>query len=386
MNMKLPCLAIVYDRYHKAKNNKKSSIEVRITYNRKQKYISTGIQVYPKEWKEKRNEIVNTSDALYLNKSLSTIVSQVKDIIYDMQKEGNICLSDISRRLTLKRESCISFIEYCKRRAVIRKYKKSKDSQERYDRFLRLFTKYGKIKEFADITEASIMAYDQYLAKRKLQICSKWNNYHRFLNSFINDAIGEGLLHRNPYKWLNIEKGKESEGLKRCLTPEEFKRLSSLKMPTESLNRVKDLFVFQTYTCLSYSDLRNFNAKNITDIKGLKVYVGKRNKTNKEFTIPILQPALQILSKYNNHLPIISNVKYNEYLKAVAQAAGIDKPVSTHWARHIGATMLLNEGVDIKIIAKICGHSSTRITEQVYAKLLDETVVDAIKSIAGRLE
>lgn len=85
--------------------------------------------------------------------------------------------------------------------------------------------------------------------------------------------------------------------------------------------------------------------------------------------------------KYNNKLPVISNVKYNQYLKVIAQAAGIDKPASTHYARHTGATLLLNEGIDMRIISKICGHSSTKITEQVYAKLLDETVVDAIKKI-----
>ena len=85
--------------------------------------------------------------------------------------------------------------------------------------------------------------------------------------------------------------------------------------------------------------------------------------------------------KYNNKLPVISNVKYNQHLIVIAQAAGIDKPVSTHYARHTGATLLLNEGIDMRIISKICGHSSTKITEQVYAKLLDETVVDAIKKI-----
>ena len=72
---------------------------------------------------------------------------------------------------------------------------------------------------------------------------------------------------------------------------------------------------------------------------------------------------------------------YNQYLKLVALAAGVDKPVSTHYARHTGATLLLNEGIDMRIISKICGHSSTKITEQVYAKLLDETVVDAIKKL-----
>lgn len=72
---------------------------------------------------------------------------------------------------------------------------------------------------------------------------------------------------------------------------------------------------------------------------------------------------------------------YNQYLKLVALAAGVDKLVSTHYARHTGATLLLNEGIDMRIISKICGHSSTKITEQIYAKLLDETVVDAIKEL-----
>ena len=90
--------------------------------------------------------------------------------------------------------------------------------------------------------------------------------------------------------------------------------------------------------------------------------------------------------KYEGKLPIISNVKYNLYLKTIAQAAGIDKKVSSHWARHTGATLLLNEGIDMKIVSKICGHSSTRITEQVYAKLLDETVVDAIQEVSDKLE
>jgi hypothetical protein len=36
---------------------------------------------------------------------------------------------------------------------------------------------------------------------------SRWNNYHRFLNSFIMDAMDAGLLERNPYRWVNIDKG-----------------------------------------------------------------------------------------------------------------------------------------------------------------------------------
>ena len=123
----------------------------------------------------------------------------------------------------------------------------------------------------------------------------------------------------------------------------------------------------------------------IQEVKGMSVYVGRRIKTTMTFTIPLLSPALDILHKYNGRLPIISNVKYNEYLKIVAQTAGIDKPLSTHWARHTGATILLNEGVPMQIVSKICGHSSTKITEQVYAKLLDETVVEAIQEVEDKI-
>ena len=103
------------------------------------------------------------------------------------------------------------------------------------------------------------------------------------------------------------------------------------------------------------------------------------------FTIPLLKPALDILHKYNNKLPLISNVKYNAYLKVVAQYAGIDKPITTHWARHTGATLMLNEGIPMNIISMICGHSNIKITESVYAKLLDETIVEAMSKIKNKI-
>jgi site-specific recombinase XerD len=304
----------------------------------------------------------------------------IRQVILEMSSEGCIDIFSIVSRLRKKQEK-LDFISFCEQRASIRKYGKKKDTQERYERFLRLFKAWEGIRGFEDVTDHNIVAYDKYLDDTGMKPYSKWNNYHRFLNSFITDAIDEGYIRRNPYRWINIAKDKASKGINKCLTPDEFHKLKVAKMPTESIERVRDLFVFQTYTCLSYSDLRNFDSRMVQEIKNTKVYVGKRLKTKMTFTIPLLSPALDILYKYEGRLPVISNVKYNEYLKVVAQAAGIDKPISTHWARHTGATMLLNEGVDMRIVSKICGHSSTKITEMVYAKLLDETVVDAIRSL-----
>ena len=379
MSKNYPSITLVYDRYKKASLTRKASVEVRITYDYKQKYISTGIMLYSNQWK--KGIITNCSDILQISQSLEKIVNDIRQVILNMQREGNIDIFSIPSKLKKMRCSKLTFIEFCRQRIEIRKYGKTKDSQDRYNRFLKYFTLWGKIINFEDVKESNIIAYDRYLYNKGMKTYSKWNNYHRFLNSFIMDAIEEGLLSRNPYKWINISRGKNNKGIERCLNPEEFKRIKNVNLATKSLERVRDLFIFQTYTCMSYSDLQLFKVNMVEDIQGTKVYIGQRKKTSKTFTIPLLTPALKILEKYNNKLPLISNVKYNEYLKIVAQAAGIDKPLSSHWARHTGATMLLNDGVDMKIVSKICGHSSTRITEQVYAKLLDETVVKALQGV-----
>ena len=379
---KFPQIILVYDRRKTASSTKKASVEMRITYDYKQKYISTGVKLYPDQWKD--GIITNIPDALQVSQVLDKKISAVKEIIYEMANAGSIDIQSIPQKLEQKEKEKMTFIQFCESRAIIRKYGKAVDSQKRYDRFIKMFKKWNGIKYFDDVTDKAIIAYDKHLMELGLRPYSKWNNYHRFLNSFIIDAIDEGLLKRNPYKWVNIDKEKETSGIWKHLTPEEFIKLKRVKLPSKSLERIRDLFVFQTYTCMSYSDLKNFDPSGIVFIKGMRVYSGKRKKTKKTFTIPLLPAAIKILHKYDYKLPVISNVKYNDYLKIVAMTAKIDKPISSHWARHTGATLLLNEGIDLKIVSKICGHSSTRVTEQVYAKLLDETVVDAVMKIKGK--
>ena len=384
MIAKTPLLQYVWNRYGKATSKKEAVVELRITFERRQKYISTGIWLLPKHWHN--GTVVNRVDAMQLNQFLDKLIVDVRKIILEMMDEDNVDIFTIPDRLKRMRTGNISFIEFCRKRADIRSYNKSTDSAKRYERFMKKFIEWGQIEHWEDINEENIIAFDEYLASKGFKPYSKWQNYHRFLNSFILDAVSEGLLRKNPYKSVQIEKDKSRTGIGKYLSPEEFVKVRELSLTTESLERVRDLFVFQTYTCMAYTDMADFDASKIQEVKGMKVYVGKRNKTKETFTIPLLSPALAILRKYKNKLPILSNVKYNEYLKVVAQAAGIDKPLSSHWARHTGATLLLNQGgLDMKIVAKICGHSSTRITEKVYAKLLDESVVDAMAEINEKL-
>lgn len=379
-----PIVTLVFNRRHSATTTKEAAVELRISYRKQQKYMSTGIRLLPKHWH--RGRIVNRFDATQINQTLDKLVADVRTVILKMMEEGTIDIYSIPDRLNLLHIGDIRFLDFCEKRSDVRSFGKSHDSKTRYERFMTKFRLWGGIQDWSDITEEKIIAFEGHLASLGMKPYSRWNNYHRFLNSFILDAISEGYLRRNPYRWVQINKEKSNGGIGKYLTPDEFSKIRNANLATDSLKKVRDVFVFQTYTCLAYVDLASFDPKKIQEVKGMKVYIGKRGKTKETFTIPLLTPALDILAKYKNKLPIISNVKYNEYLKVVAQSAGIDKPVSSHWARHTGATLLLNEGgMDLKIVAKILGHSSSKITEQVYAKLLDETVVDAMASFENKI-
>lgn len=378
-----PILTFVYDRKHQATKKKDAPVELRIWFNGKAKYITTGVKLYPKEWGN--GVVVNRTDAQEIQKSLDMMMTNVRRVINDMAADSELNVAEIKSRLARMMTNDKSFTEYCEERAKVRVYGKKKDTVDRYERFMKWLRKWGVIVFFSDVTDTNILKMDAALVATGMKNYSKWNNYHRFMNSFILDAIDDGYIRRNPYKWLHIQKDK-TKGIGKYLTPEELEQLEHAEMSTDSLARVRDLFIFQAYTCMSYVDLASFDvslAKEQGD--GIKVYTARRGKTGQEFSFVILDKARAILDKYNSKLPLISNVKYNAYLKVVAQEAKIDKPITSHWARHTGATLLLNNGVDMEVVARILGHASTKQTRETYAKLLDKTIVNEMQKFEQKI-
>lgn len=160
------------------------------------------------------------------------------------------------------------------------------------------------------------------------------------------------------------------------------------------INRQKTTTKIQQIKVMKYSvryNLRQKSEKESGDQRcyvfvrvswdGKQMYIGRRGKTNQEFVFMLLTPAKRILDSYGGKLPIMSNQKYNQQLKNIAVMAGINGALSSHWARHTGATLLLNSGAEMEIVSKVLGHSSTKITREVYAKLLDDTVAKAMEKM-----
>lgn len=373
--MIIPNLTFVYDRKGQAEKKKVGVVELRIGSGKQRKYISTGIWLRPNEWLN--GSVVGRKDWHELNNALQTLKKKAAEVIIKMMEDGNLELGAVP---ILLKESMVqkqTFIEYAKEQAE-RRYKKiSMGTKEHYELFFRFMDEWKGIVYFSDVTEKNVQKLDDVLRDRGLKECSRWS-YHKLLKMFAMQAVEDGLVAKNPYARLDIRKG-DSGGLQRFLTPTEFHRFESCEIPSERLRKVRDLFVFQTYTMMGYSDLAAFSYDKCAKVDGQMVYKAKRQKTGQDFTIVLLEPALAVLSRYGNKLPIISNVKYNEYLKLAVMYAHIDKLVTTHWARHTGATMLLNEGkVPMHIIQHILGHASIRETERTYAKLMDETIVETM--------
>ena len=372
-NDRMPVVGFVHNRKKTATRSKAAVVEILVTYGGKHKYMSTGVRVLAKEWRG--GMVTGRVDAMELNKTLNTMRNKVLKAINEMLEEGCVDIREIPSRMRRQETMGKTFTEFCRERAKVRTYGLAKGTVQRYAHFLRWFERWGCIKAFGDVTDGNVLLMDEALRRTGMADVSRWSNYHRVLKSFVLDAIDEGYLRRNPYKWLHIGKGDDGgRGLRKFLTLDELDRIRAARMGTECLERVRDLFVFQCYTCLSYSDLAAFDVGKVREVNGRKMYTARRGKTGVEFTFMLLGPALEVLRKYKGRLPMLSNVKYNAYLKVVAQSAGVDKPITTHWARHTGATLLLNAGVDMETVAKVLGHSSTKITRSVYAKLLDDTV------------
>lgn len=149
-------------------------------------------------------------------------------------------------------------------------------------------------------------------------------------------------------------------------------------MASERLEHVRDLFIFSCFCGLAYSDVTNLRQENIRkSFDGNLWIMMKRQKTNTDVNVPMLDIPKMILKKYKGKLPdgkilpVISNQKLNAYLKEIADVCGIKKNLTFHMSRHTYATLQLAAGTDLYTISKMLTHS-TVATTQVYADVVND--------------
>ena len=247
--------------------------------------------------------------------------------------------------------------------AALYKYKKSK---ERVADYLQSIDKTDiKLK---DITPSFIEGYQNYCLKTLKT--NTTNKQLKMLKKILSFAVKERLLEVNPFQMTLKEEKLDYH----TLTIDDVKYLLSVEITDKRIASIRDLFVFQSMTGLSYADMASLSMDDIKD----DVIIKRRKKTDIQFVIPVLPIAKTILEKYEYRLPIISNQKYNQYLKVLGDVCKMPMSLHSHLARHSYACILLNSGVDMKTISKTLGHSSMRTTERIYAEMSNQTVISNI--------
>lgn len=230
--------------------------------------------------------------------------------------------------------------------------------------------KYGKIKYFSDLSIEKLVEFDRFLDTLKLAD-SSIVLYHSKLKSIIIKAIAEGYKITNPYNLFRVRKCAKRK--LKYLEEQDLQKIIDFKPKNKVLERVRDLFVFQAHTGLAYSDAIKVSKEDIKLIEGKKYIVDKRVKTNQEYSIRLYPESERILEKYKYNLKTMPYEYYNLRLKKMAKIVGVREDLSSHMARHTFATIALNRGVPLAIVAKMLGHSSTQCTE-IYAQYLQSTI------------
>lgn len=207
------------------------------------------------------------------------------------------------------------------------------------------------------------------------------------LKKLLNLAIKLEWLEKNPFRSYSFNFEKND---RQFLTERELHILEETIFTSDSLERVKDMFLFSCYSGLSYIDLKELTTNQIVKgIDGKEWIYTKREKTQQSVKIPLLESAKGIIKKYQEqHLketkevfPVISNQKINKYLKEIMNSIGIRKKITFHSARHTFATVVtLSNGVPIETVSKLLGHTKISTT-QIYARVLENKLSSDISKL-----
>lgn len=254
--------------------------------------------------------------------------------------------------------------------------------------------------EFLD--ERGLNDYVGYLRDVKEMRNTTIGKQLSFLKWFLRWAFKKGVHQNNAYDSYK-PKLKSTQKKIVFLTWDELNRLREFKIPSnkQALERVRDVFLFQCFTGLRYSDVFNLRR---SDIKGDHIEV-TTVKTSDSLIIELNKHSKAILDKYKNVafeddkvLPVITNQKMNDYLKELAEMAGIDEPIrqtyykgneridevtpkyallGTHAGRRTFICNALALGIPPQVVMKWTGHSDYKAMKP-YIDIADDIKANAM--------
>lgn len=372
----------------------------RLTYLDKRKQFSIGLFINPKTWNNSLQECEPPSnDNNYINSQLNLIKNQINQVFLYLQiNNSEFTVDDIYTKFKgnapKKELGVLEVYELFNIRIYkligrdLKKvtYKKYIESFVHLKSFIKVYFKANDIK-LKDLKLNFLNEYEYFLKTQKGLEQSTINKAIQRFRKVIQFALEQEYIDNNPFI------GYKAKRLRKeviYLTEDELKSLENYDFSQTRLQQVKDLFVFCCYTGLAFKEMSNLKPDHIVKgFDGNKWIKMNREKTSKPLMIPLLPKALDMINKYQNEeilLPVISNQRFNSYLKEIADIVGLKKNLTHHIARKtFASTVLLFNDVPMEIVSELLGHSKISTTQDYYAKIVNKKLSETMKDLSERL-
>ena len=377
----------------------KAPIYARITTTGQSTEIYTQCQIEPERWNQRLERSLYKDEVdLQINRIIASyrasILAAYDRLIQENKTPTCFAVKQLLGSASSSRMVLAEFGKYCEKRQQEVGTRITQLTANKYHRLLRYMTEYIRQmygKEDLPL-EAVDYAYVDGLNTYMQTACNCHNNgavnLLCCLKNFLLYAIRNEWIEKNPFRYYKMKIDKTN--VKVPLTKAELDLLLKRPMPNERLDRIRDVFCFCALTGLAFTDVDHLRQEHFTTDEEGQLWIHKpREKTSVMSRVPVLPQAAALLEKYRNDancrargklLPVPSNTKMNAYLKEIADICQIPKHLTTHLARHTFATLAIEYGMPIDIIAKILGHTNTNMTRR-YAKISEANISREMRRI-----
>lgn len=375
--------AEIYLDTNRPKKNGLCSVKIKVTYNRKRKYFSTGIDLDPAEFDQILFGRRKTEDQKETKKKIDYFESKANEVLdnihvfsFDAFQDNFLVSRNTADSVSFAFDKYIEELKLENRWGTAASYECAKNSLSKFRRDL----------TFAETTPTLLKKYQNWMINNGCSI-STVGIYLRSLRAIYNIQN----IHKSVYPFGNKKYTiPTSKNTKKALTLEEIGKIYNYETPQGStMEMAKDYWIFMYLSNgMNVKDLCLLKWNNIDGdmLTYQRTKTERSNKERKTISVALKEDSLKIIKKWG--IPSINKDGYifphfthrlneeqkrktalqliktiNKYVKKIAIAEGINKTVTTYFARHSFATVLKRAGVQTEMISELLGHSTVSVTE-----------------------
>lgn len=345
------------------------------------------------------------------NVLINKFKSGIMEMIRTLQSSGKLTsiniadgVQKIKQKLTdpeFSTEGDNRLVKYIEKHIESAKATRKEATIKQYNNGLSKLKEYEKLQNvkltFDKIDHAFYNSYLAFCMKNENLSTNSIGKLIKNIKMWMNSATEEGLNTNMIFNSRSFKKPiEEAETIYLCEA--ELALIKNTILPNKHLDNAKDIFLLACYTGVRFQDYHKLNTGNL--IKNGTMLKVRTEKTDEEVIIPLHPEAKRIIDKYNGTPKIISNQKFNDYIKDVCKIAGIKEPisitrtvggkkktitlpkhefVSSHTARRSFATNAYLAGVASLAIMAITGHRTEKVFLQ-YVRVSKEEHANLIST------